>query len=313
MANIRAPRHGSMQFWPRVRANRAYARLRTHNTIKESAISGFAGYKVGMSQVKYIDGRKTSPTKGEVLSIPVTLIECPPLKIFSIRFYQKTNTGKTLALEVLSPNLDKDVGRKVELPKNIKTKLPDSANNFSEIRFNVYTQPKLTGLEKKKPEIFELGIYGSVSEQFEYAKKILGKELFVKDVFKPGQLIDVHAITKGKGTQGPVKRFGLRLRQHKAEKTKRGPASLGPWCGQQHITYRVAHAGKMGFHQRMDFNKWLISIKDSVSSSFDHYGIPKNNVLLIKGSIPGSQKRLITMTHASRPNKKLIVPAPELK
>lgn len=313
MANIRAPRHGSMQFWPRVRANREYPRLRTQHTIKDSPISGFAGYKIGMSHVEYVDGRKTSPTKGEIISIPVTLIECPPLKIFSIRFYKKNSYGNILSLEVLNPKLDKEVGRKIYLPKNIKSKLPESANNFSEVRFNVYTQPKLTGLEKKKPEIFELGIRGSVSEQFEYVKKIIDKEISVKDVFKPGQLLDVRAITKGKGTQGPVKRFGLRLRQHKAEKTKRGPASLGPWRGQQHIMYRVAHAGKTGYNQRIDFNKWLVSIKDTISSSFDHYGIPKNNVLMIKGSIPGPQKRLITMTHASRPNKKMVLPAPELR
>ena len=51
---------------------------------------------------------------------------------------------------------------------------------------------------------------------------MLGKEIKVEDVFESGVSVDVHGITKGKGFQGTVKRFGVPIRQHKAEKTKRG-------------------------------------------------------------------------------------------
>ena len=81
MGNIRTPRSGSMQFWPRVRAKRSYARLRTATHQKDSKFATFPGYKVGMTHVMLTDNRKNSPTKGSELSWPVTVIECPPVKI----------------------------------------------------------------------------------------------------------------------------------------------------------------------------------------------------------------------------------------
>src|SRR3989344_954150 len=96
----------------------------------------------------------------------------------------------------------------------------------------VYTQPKLTGIGKKRPEIFEIALGGSIKDKFEYAKQNIGKEIKITDIFKEGELVDIHGVSKGKGTQGPVKRFGISIRSHKAEKTKRGPGSLGGWRGQ---------------------------------------------------------------------------------
>ena len=52
---------------------------------------------------------------------------------------------------------------------------------------------------------------------------------------KDGDQLDFHCVTKGKGYQGPVKRFGIQIRARKAEKTKRGPGSLGSWKGQQQM------------------------------------------------------------------------------
>ncbi|MEA3414152.1 MAG: 50S ribosomal protein L3, partial [Nanoarchaeota archaeon] len=75
------PRHGSMQFWPRVRASRQYAKIRSLPSVNEAKILGFAGYKAGMTHVMAADTGKTSLTKGETIAVPVTVIECPPMKI----------------------------------------------------------------------------------------------------------------------------------------------------------------------------------------------------------------------------------------
>ncbi|MCK5630480.1 MAG: 50S ribosomal protein L3, partial [Nanoarchaeota archaeon] len=64
--------------------------------------------------------------------------------------------------------------------------------------------PSLTGIGKKKPEMFEIAVGGNKEDQLNYAKSMLGKEINVADVFKGGQQLDIHAITKGKGVQGPV-------------------------------------------------------------------------------------------------------------
>lgn len=59
MSDRTNPRHGSMQFWPRVRAARSYARIRNHRRqAKGVHLSGFAGYKVGMTHVLREDNQK---------------------------------------------------------------------------------------------------------------------------------------------------------------------------------------------------------------------------------------------------------------
>ena len=100
MPNIRKPRSGSMQFWPRKRAKRVYARVRSWLSKKEPGMLGFAGYKVGMADIIITDNSKASLTKGHDIIWPVTIVECPPMKVASARFYKKTVHGKKVATEV---------------------------------------------------------------------------------------------------------------------------------------------------------------------------------------------------------------------
>jgi len=307
MPQIRKPRKGSMQYWPRKRAKRMYAKVSAWAQSDEPKPLGFAGYKVGMAHVIFNDTRKTSVTKGMEVSYPVTIIECPPLKIASIRFYKKTNSGFNILSEVFSDKLDKELTRKIIIPKKITKKIED-IKDFDDIRLLAYTQPKLTGIGKKKPEIFEIGLGGKKEEKLKYAIEKLGKEIGVNDVLKQGQQLDIHGITKGKGVQGPVKRFGIGLKAHKSEKVRRQPGSLGGWRGQGHTMYRVSHAGKMGYHQRTEYNKLLLKIGNkpndiNPSGGFMHYGLIKNEYVLVKGGIFGPAKRIIRFNHAIRPNK----------
>ena len=86
------------------------------------------------------------------------------------------------------------------------------------------------------------------------------------DVFNEGQQVDIHSVTKGKGTCGPVKRFGISLKAKKSEKVRRNPGSLGPWKGQTHIMWKVAHAGQTGFHQRTEYNKQIIRVEGELDN-----------------------------------------------
>lgn len=308
MPKARNPRHGSMQFWPRKRSKRAYARVRSWADVKDAKALGFSGYKAGMTHVMVTDNRPNSLTKGQDIRMPVTVIECPPIKVASIRFYKDSVHGSRVITEVFSEKIDKELERKISKPKSIKKKI-DEVKDFDDIKILVYTQPKLTGI-KKKPEIFEVGVGGSKEEKFSYAKEKLGKEITIDEVFKGGDIIDIHAVTKGKGVQGPVKRFGVSIRPRKSEKTKRGPGSLGGWKGQAHVMYRVAFAGKMGYHLRTKYNNWILKISNKVEEinpkgGFLRYGLVKNPYILVKGSIQGPAKRIITMTSAIRPNKKI--------
>ncbi len=312
MPNTRSPRKGSMQYWPRKRAKKAYARVKSFAKEKEAKLLGFAGYKAGMTHLLVEDNRKTSPTKGEDIFCPVTVIECPPLKIYSVRFYK----NKQLKTEVLNPKLNKEVERKTIVSKKKSDINKINTKDYDDIKLVVYTQPKLTKL-KKKPEIFELAIGGLYENKLKFAKENMEKEILIDKVFEEGQQVDIHAITKGKGYQGPIKRFGISIRSHKSEKTKRGPGSLGGWKGQGHFMYRIAHAGQTGYHQRVDYNKQIIKISNNPDEinpkdGFVRYGPVKSNYVLVKGSIIGPKKRLIIFTKAINPNKKISKEAPSI-
>jgi len=308
MPQIRRPRKGSLQYWPRKRSKRAYARVRAWAKSKEVKPLGFAGYKVGMTHLIINDNRKTSTTKGMDIFCPATIVECPPLKTLSLRFYKNTIKGLKLVSEQFAGNFDKEIKRTLILPKiQKKTNSQENTKEFDFIRLLVHTMPGLTGIGKKKPEVFEVAVGGNKEEQLDYAKNKLGKEINVTEVFKEGQQVDIHAVSKGKGVQGPVKRFGVSLKHHKSEKGQRRVGSLGGWKAQGHIMWRQAKAGKMGYHIRMEHNKWLLKIGNaneiSKKGGFHNYGVIKNQYILIKGSVIGPKKRLIRFNEAIRINR----------
>ncbi|MFT4312038.1 MAG: 50S ribosomal protein L3 [Candidatus Woesearchaeota archaeon] len=317
MAKTGNPRHGSMQYWPRVRAKKETPRVRFFAQTAKDGVVGFAAYKAGMTQVQYTDNRKTSLTKGQALSVPVTILECPPISVIGFRYYSQTQDGFKTVYQQNAKKLPVEVKKRLgEAKKTAETKEP-SQDSLSFVRLIVATQPKATGFAKKVADIFELPIQGSIEQQIAYAKEQLGKSIAVSDVYAPGDLLDVHAVTKGKGYQGPVKRFGVSLRQQKSEKTRRGPGSLGGWKAQGHVMYRIAYAGQTGYHLRTEHNKKLLFIGDDVSKvnpqgGIVRYGVVKTTYILVSGSVAGPKKRLVLLTPASRPSKKLGGDAPAI-
>jgi len=298
MPKTHKPRSGSLQYWPRKKAKKQTARVRAWSLNSNSNILGFPGYKVGMTHLHYLTNNPHIKQK-EPYFTPVTIIECPSLKPFSLRFYKKNPNSLSLVSEILAKNLDKKLGRKIRFPKKHNDKIPES---YDELRLLAYTQPNLTSLNKKKPEIVEI----KLSNNLEHAKSLLEKEINIQDVFKESQYVDIHAVSKGKGFQGPVKRFGIALKSHKSEKGRRAPGSLGNWMAK---TWCVAHAGQTGYHLRTEYNKQILKISSNLEeinqkTGFHQYGFIKNPYVLLKGSIPGSKKRLITLTYPLR-NKKV--------
>jgi large subunit ribosomal protein L3 len=320
MATTRSPRRGSMQFWHRVRAKRIYPRIRTWATAKDTGFLGFAGYKAGMTHLMVRENNPNSLSKGEEVFTPVTIIECPPLKISSIHFYKNSPKGLKVAAEVPF-KADKELGRRLVLPKKLNdSKLAEVEKRISEfvdVRVMAYTQPKLTGIGQKRPALFELGISGkTVADKLAFIKQFIGKDISIKDVFRPGQQLDIKGVSTGKGFQGTTKRFGSAVRGRKTEKAKRGIGTLGPWHP-HHVLYTVPQPGKMGFHTRTEYNKWLLAINDKPAEinpkgGLGGYGVVKNEYVLIKGGIIGPVKRMIRMNLAIRPSKKIVKEAPEI-
>ncbi len=318
MTRHHQPRKGSVAFSPRKRAAKQSPRIKSWPKIEDTGLLGFAGYKVGMTHVTMTDNRKNSPTEGMEISAPVTILEVPPVVVMGIRAYKKTNRGLKTMMDVLASEFSEELLRKIPLPEKYDTdskltKLNENIDDIFDIRVLIHTNPKLTSVPKKKPEIIECGIGGAtVAEKLEYATSILGTEINAADVFADGEHIDSIAITKGKGFQGPVKRWGVRIQYGKAARSSKGRhvGSLGPWSPERTM-WTVPQAGQMGYHKRTEYNKQILKIADASEADavnpeggFVKYGLVKNNYVLVKGSLPGPSKRLVILRKAFRPHGK---------
>jgi large subunit ribosomal protein L3 len=300
------PRRGSMGFSPRKRAKAETPHIKSWPEGNDKPkIQGFLGYKAGMTHAFVVDYRPTSTTSGREVMMPVSVVETPPIKIAGVRAYEKTVHGLQAVGEIWASKLDSELSKRLPLSKKEKKQNWDFTKDADEIRAIVYSQPKLvTGIPKKAPEIREFRISGgSIEDQIKYAKDNLGKEVKINDALKEGDMIDTIAVTKGKGFQGHVKRWGVKLLTHKNSKHRRMIGTAGSWHPNW-IQATVPQAGQMGYHQRTEFNKRVLKVAN--------YGVVRNSYILVHGSIPGPAKRLISMRDAIRYQRGVKVEKPEI-
>lgn len=307
MGNIRHPRKGSMQYWPRKRSRHTLVRVRHWADESKVKLLGFVAVKAGMTHVQFTDTRAKSNTKGETVSIPVTILECPPLLISGVSFYKNSLYGLIKSASIWAGKLEKNLGRTIPLPKK-QGKSIDDIKDFDDLRLVVQTLPEnVAPTGTKKPKLIEIALGGKKEDKLNFAKSILGKQIAITDVFEPGNLVDIRGVTKGKGFQGTVKRYGVQIRSHKAEKTKRGIGSLGGWTPKR-VEFSVAQSGKMGYHQRTEYNKKIVKIghdgtEVNRAGGLDNYGLVKNSFVLVHGSVVGPVKREVLLTAAERIKK----------
>src|SRR3972149_5470751 len=305
MAAPKAPRKGSLQFWPRKRASKLLPSVNwTAINSDSKGLKGFICYKAGMASAFVKDNTEHSMTKGKKIAVPVTIMECPKMKILSVRFYKNGQ----VANEILAENPDKELTSVIKLPKAKKGKIEDvKPDSYDDIRIIAYSEVKKTNI-KKTPDIIEIGLSGSLDEKLNYVKDKLNKEISVSEIFEVGGLADARGLTKGKGLSGPVKRFGITLKQHKSEKGRRRPGSLGPWHPAR-VIFRVPMAGQLGMFTRVVYNNKIIQIGKSEELNLKNrtnYGDVKTDYMIIRGSIQGPHKRQILLTYPLRETRKQI-------
>jgi large subunit ribosomal protein L3 len=301
---LRRPRFGSLQFYPRKRAENFihsvnWATLKTAKFEGEGLL-GFIAYKAGMVSVLVKDDTPNSMTKGKKIIIPATVLEMPHLKIFSVRFYKNNLPVK----DVVVSN-DKELKRYIKTAKNVKNLDNEIPKEFDDVRVVVFSLPKDISL-KKTPDVAEIAI--AAKDKLAYIKSILNRELTSKD-FVSSSLVDTRGLTKGKGLSGPMQRFGISKKSHKAEKGVRRPGSLGPWHPAR-VTFRTPQAGQLGMFSRVTYNlKLLLSSSISqkninIPGGFPQYGNVHSDYVVVEGSVQGPQKRQIILTPSFRITKK---------
>jgi len=110
----------------------------------------------------------------------------------------------------------------------------------------------------------------------------VGKEVTV-EVFEEGSIVKVTGISKGKGFQGVVKRhgFGGGPRTHGQSDRLRAPGSIGASAFPSRVIKGLRMAGRMGGKQ--------VTVKGLTIVKIDK----ENNLLFIKGAVPGARNSLL--------------------
>ena len=282
-----APRRGSLAYNPRGRAKSLVPRIRTWPKIEaeKPTLLGFPGYKAGTAHVITVDDRAKTPNFGKPLFNLSSVLTLPDAQVVGVRLYGHEN-GQDMAIADV-----KDAG------KTAVDKLP--LNRTTRVAALVSSVPRDSGLSQKKPVVLEVGVSGGDSKaQVEFALALLGKKVKFTDVFKAGMYVDVLGITKGKGFEGPITRFGVKRKQHKSRKSVRAVAVIGPWHPAA-VMYTIARAGQMGFHQRTETGKRILVVGNASASpvtppgGFGHFGDVKGDYAVVRGSVPGPASRFV--------------------
>jgi len=312
MSKRHRPRRGSLAFSPRKRARSETCRIKRDELAAGRKLQGFAGYKAGMTHLVLMDNAPHSQTKGMQISVPATIIEVPTMKVEALRLYKATSYGKKAVTEVWAAG---ETGNTADLDKIadiIKSSDRDLGMDLSII---VSTSPELvSGLPKKKHELMEIKMSGEIEKDLEYAQEVFGKEVRIEDIFKEGDFVDVTALTRGKGTQGPVKRWGVMIQNAKARRSGRGRhvGCIGGWTPRR-VRWKIPQMGQTGYQQRTEYNKRVLKIGENgeeitPKGSFLNYGMVRNSYIMLEGSVPGPKKRLVRISHAIRPHPKPDMP-----
>ncbi|MFQ5476204.1 MAG: 50S ribosomal protein L3 [Nitrosopumilus sp.] len=302
-----SPRRGSLAYSPRIRAKSMEARIRAWPKLdsEEPKILAHCGFKAGCIQVVSIDDREKTPNAGKQLVSLGTVLVTPPVLILGIRGYSKDHDGLHAEFDVYADDIPKYISKEITV-KNKEGALEDAENRLKRIKeifAIVAVSPRAAGLEQKKPYIFEASVSGGdIQKQFTHVKELLGKEIKIDQIFETGASVDVAAITKGKGWQGVLKRWNVKKKQHKSRKTVREVGSLGP-ISPQSVMYTVPRAGQFGFHQRIEYDKRIMiigntnddQIKINPDGGYKHFGLVKGDFIVLKGSVPGTYRRLIKL------------------
>jgi len=263
-----------------------------------------------MTHAFIVDYRKRSTTAGQEVSVPVTVVEVPPLRVAGARIYDSNPYGRRVVAEAWADGFPEELGRRIpdHPAADAARREAFGQADGDEVRLIVHTQPQLiTGIASKTPQLFEVRVGG---EKFDarrgYALEQLGKELALPQLAAEGTFLDAIAVTKGKGFQGHIKRWGVKLQPRKNSKHRRMIGTLGPH-NPSFVTYRIPQSGQTGYHRRTAYNLRVLKIvadprKETMTpeGGFPHYGEVRSSVLVLHGSLPGPAKRLVRFRRPMR-------------
>ncbi|PSC70373.1 60S ribosomal L3 isoform B [Micractinium conductrix] len=198
--------------------------------------------------------------------------------------------------------------------KEIEAEVAELKKHCCAIRVLAHTQVRKVPINQKKAHLMEIQVNGgTVAQKVDFAYGLLEKAVSINTVFNQNEMIDAIAITKGHGTEGVVTRWGVSRLPRKTHRGLRKVACIGAWHPAR-VGWTVARSGAMGFNHRTEMNKkvYKIGVKGEASHTgttehdvtekeitpmggFPHYGVVKEDYVMIKGACPGVKRRVITL------------------
>merc|ERR1711908_168926 len=304
---------------------------------KAPHLTAFMGYKAGMSHIcRDVDKPGSKAHKKETVEA-VTILECPPMMVVGMVGYIETPRGLKSITTVWAQHLSEECKRrfyknwgasknKKAFSKYVKKytegtgidkELQKIEKYCTILRVICHTQISKLNFRQKKAHIAEVQVNGGdMAAKVAFAKDLLEKPVSINSVFEQDEMLDTMAITKGHGYEGVVTRWGVTRLPRKTHKGLRKVGCIGSWHPAR-VAIQVGRHGQRGYHHRTEINKRILKVGkagDDKSASteadlteksitpvggFPHYGEINEDWLMIKGGVPGSKKRPITLRKSS--------------
>jgi len=336
-----APRHGSMGFLPRKRCKHHRGRIRkfpNDDASKAPHLTAFMGYKAGMTHIQRVVDRLGSKVHRKEVVEAVTIIETPPLMVVGIVGYTETPRGLRTLTTVWAEHLDEHClrrfyknwfaskkkaftkyAKKWSDKKDIEAELARMKQYCCVIRVIAHTQMRKLNLRQKKAHLMEIQVNGGdIAAKVDFAQTLLEQEVPVDNVFEKDELMDIIGVTRGHGYEGVTTRWGTTRLPRKTHRGLRKVACIGSWHPAR-LSTTVARSGQNGYHHRTEINKKCyrvgksgdtksasteadLTVKDiNPMGGFPHYGMVRNDWLMVKGGIVGPKKRMVVLRKSLRP------------
>ena len=170
----------------------------------------------------------------------------------------------------------------------IKTKLVDGYNalqvTFGEVEPQSLNQPEVGHFNKAGVEPGKKLLELRLDEVEEYE---IGQKISV-DILGKGELVDVTAVSKGKGFAGVMKRHGFagQRASHGAHKVHRKPGAIGQCATPSRVFKGKKMPGRMGSQKTTIQNLEVVQSND------------EEETLLLKGSVPGPRGATVLIRNA---------------
>ena len=184
------------------------------------------------------------------------------------------------------------------------------------MRVLAHTQIRKVKVGQKKAHLREIQVNGGdTAAKVAFSQGLFEKQVPADAIFGENEMIDVIGVSKGHGYEGVTTRWGTSRLPRKTHRGLRKVACIGAWHPAK-VQYSVARAGQNGYHHRTEMNKKVYKmgkggVENNATTEFDltekninpvggfpHYGLVREDYMMLKGNIIGAKKRVITLRKA---------------